>query len=391
MHILIIPSWYSTPAEPIRGSFFRDQALALQKAGHRVGFLVPPAKFRSLHGLAEVRHNFRRANTAVTVEEDSGLMIYRMPWWGWWPSLYPWARGALGLRVFDRYCQEQGTPDVLHGQSVLYGGYLAAYIGQHRRIPSVLTEHSTNYLQRLIFPGQGYFVRYTLRHLQRRFAVSPPLAQALQSYAPGYPVEILPNVVDTAFFTPGTAALLERPFGFVVVGGLSRRKGHHILLRAFAEAFSGQPDVIVRIAGEGRYRKKLEALIVELGLQQQVTLLGLQSRQQVRDLLQHSHVLVSASFFENHPVNVIEAMACGKPIVATRSNGPEYFVDDRIGLLVPTGDPAALASALRQMVQDYHQYDLGHIRAACVSQYSEDAFVNRLEEIYQNVIEQSHA
>ena len=73
MHILIIPSWYNTPAEPIRGSFFRDQALALQKAGHRVGILVPPAKLRSLHGLDEVRHNFRRANTAVTVEDDSGI------------------------------------------------------------------------------------------------------------------------------------------------------------------------------------------------------------------------------------------------------------------------------------------------------------------------------
>ena len=391
MHILIIPSWYNTPAEPIRGSFFRDQALALQKAGHRVGLLVPPAKLRSLHGLAEVRHNFRRANTAATLEDESGMTVYRMPWWGWWPSLYPWARGALGLRVFDRYCQEQGTPDVLHGQSVLYGGYLAAYIGHHRRIPSVLTEHSTNYLQKLVFPGQGYFVRYTLRHLQRRFAVSSPLAQALQSYAPGYPVEILPNVVDTAFFTRGTADLPERPFVFAVVGGLSHRKGHHILLRAFSQAFGGQRDVILRIAGEGRYRDKLEALIAELELQQQVTLLGLQSRQQVRDLLQHSHALVSASFFENHPVNVIEAMACGKPIVATRSNGPEYFVDEPIGLLVPTGDPAALASALRQMVQNYRQYDPERIRAACVSQYSEAAFIDRLEDIYQGLIEQRHA
>jgi glycosyltransferase involved in cell wall biosynthesis len=386
MHVLFIPSWYSTPTEPVRGSFFREQALALQKAGHRVGMLVPPGKLRTWHGLSEVRHHWQRANTDVTVEDDSGIATYRVPWWGWWLSIYPWGRGEFGVQVFDRYCREQGSPDVVHGHSVLYGGYLAAYIGHRRRVPCVLTEHSPNYQQRYIFPDQGYFVRYTLRHLDRRFAVSPPLAQALGRYAPEQTIEILPNVVDTAFFSPGTDDFLERPFVFAVVGSLSRRKGHDVLLKAFSAEFGGQEDVLVYVAGEGRLRKKLEALIDELGLQRQVTLLGMLPREGVRDLIRRSHAVISSSYAETFGVSLIEAMACGKPVVATCSGGPEWFVNETNGLLVPKGDPVALAVAMRQLVQQYDRYDPVQIRADTSARFSEAAFLKQIETIYQEVV-----
>jgi glycosyltransferase involved in cell wall biosynthesis len=385
MHILIIPSWYSTPAEPIRGSFFRDQALALQKAGHRVGILVPPAKLRTRHGLDEVRRNFRRANTAVTVEDDGGMVVYRMPWWGWWPSLYPWARGELGLQIFGRYCREQGTPDVIHGQSVLYGGYLAAYIGHHRRVPSVLTEHSTTFLRRLIFPGQGYFISYTLRHLDRRLAVQLPLAQALNRYAPEQRIDILPNVVDTDFFTPGSDPLPDQPFVFSVICRLVRHKRIDVLLRAFAQAFEGQA-VHLNIGGDGKRRAAWEQLARQLGIMPQVTFLGMLPRDRVRDLIRRSHAIISSSDVETFGVTLIEAMACGRPVVSTRSGGPELFVTESNGLLVPKGDPAALAAAMAQLVRQYARYDQASIRADTVARFSEAAFIEQTEQIYHELI-----
>ncbi len=385
MHILIIPSWYNTPAEPIRGSFFRDQALALQKAGHRVGILVAPAKLRSLHGLDEVWHNFRRANTAITVEDDSGIMIYRMPWWGWWPSLYPWVRGDLGLRIFDHYCQEQGTPDILHGQSVLYGGYLAAYIGHHRRIPSVMTEHSTTFLRKLILPGQGWFISYTLRHLDRRLAVQLPLARALNRFAPEQQIDILPNVVDTDFFTAGPDAPPDQPFVFSVICRLVRHKRIDVLLRALARAFQSQP-VHLNIGGDGKQRAAWEQLAQQLGIAAQVTFLGALSREAVRDLIRRSHAVVSSSDVETFGITLIEAMACGKPVISTRSGGPELFVTESNGLLVPTGDPAALAEAMAQLVRDYARFDPAAIRASIVARFSEAAFIEQTEQIYQELV-----
>lgn len=89
---------------------------------------------------------------------------------------------------------------------------------------------------------------------------------------------------------------------------------------------------------------------------------------------------------ETFGVTLIEAMACGKPVIATRSGGPETFVHDDNGLLVPTGDVEALADAMRQMAKTYHQYDPDAIRADCVARFSEDAFVRSVAQLYHAAI-----
>ncbi len=384
MHILILPSWYSTPANPVRGSFFREQGLALQKAGHRVGFLVPPAKLRSRHGLAEVRDNWRRRPDSVAVSEDQGMPTYRVPWWGAPGSLVPWLRQRLMQSVFERYCADNGRPDILHGHSILYGGYFAVYLGRRNGIPSVLTEHSSNYVNAEILFPQQWFVRHALQHVDRAFAVSPRLASALQAYAPERTVDVLPNMVDTHWFCPPAAEPAPRPFRFVAVGALRRLKGHQLLIRAFAEEFRGE-DAVLQIAGEGNARAELEQLIDRLQIGEQVALLGMLPRDDVRALLQQSHALVSGSFSENNPVSMLEALACGKPIVATRSNGPEYFVDETLGILTPRGEVAGLALAMRTMFRDYAAYDRQAIRETCVSRFSEATIVGALEATYERL------
>ena len=200
MHILLIPSWYMTPSNPIRGNFFRNEGLALQKAGHKVGMLVPPSKQRTFHGLSEARRYWSRSNDDLIVTDDSGLATYRIPWWGWKPAIYRPARGELGLRIFDRYCAEQGRPDIVHGQTTLYGGYLAAYIGQHRKVPTVLTEYTSWLISGRLFPDQKMVVRYTLNHIDRCLVIAPSLESALHLYAPEKKIELLGCVVDTNFF-----------------------------------------------------------------------------------------------------------------------------------------------------------------------------------------------
>lgn len=382
MHILIIPSWYSSPQSPIRGSFFREQALALRKAGYTVGMLVPPTKLRSRHGLAETRAHWRTSPTAISVTEDQGLTVFRMPWWGLWAAANPWARGPLAQTVFAAYVRSQGRPDLIHGHSLLYGGYLAAYLGQRNGIAAVATEHSSNFLTGRILPPQEWFARYALRHLNVVLAVSPPLATALEARLRGLHVRILPNMVDTQKFFPPANEPPDRPFRFAAVGALIPLKGHDILIRAFVETFRGEP-VQLEIAGAGPQRQRLDALIARINGGAQVRLMGMQTRDQVRDLLQRSHALVSASLTENHPVSMLEALACGRPIVATRCNGPEYFLDERHGVLVAPNDASALGAAMRQVVSNYAQFDRAAIRADCVARFGESAVVAQLKVEYE--------
>ncbi len=388
MHILLIPSWYVTPKNPIRGSFFRDQAQALQKMGHKVGMLVPPTKLRSFHGLAEVRQHWQRRNTDIEITDDHGVLIYRIPWWGWRESLTPWERGKLALQIFDRYCAQNGTPDILHGHSTIYGGYLAAYIGLQRGLPAILTEHSTNFQDGFILPGQGAITRYTLRHTKRQFAVGYNLAEALNTYAPEKNIEVISNVVDVDWFTLPQMPVADSPFVFLMVASLTRRKGHHILLPAFAQACKGQ-DVKLRIIGSGYHGRKLAQLndlIAKLGIQAQVEVHGLVPKEQLLEYFQTSHALVSSSYTEGFGVTLIEAMACGKPVIATRSGGPEHFVNEQTGILIQPGNINDLAYALRQMCSEYQRFDPQVIRTYCVNNFSEDVITRQLQSVYEGIV-----
>ncbi len=389
MHILVIPSWYSTPRNPIRGSFFREQALALHKAGHRVGLLVPPSRLRTLNGLSEVARYWRRPASALDITNDSGLATYRLPWWGWQGSALPSWRGKLMLTAFDRYCREQGRPDVIHAHSILYAGYTAVAIKQARGVPVVLTEHAFNYLSPLwIMPDQRPRIRRTLAHSDAVLAVSAALGRALESYAPGVRVNEIYNIVDTTMFRPPDQEPPRQPFTFAIVARLLRNKGHAELLRAFAAAFRGQPARLL-VGGDGPQRRRLERLSARLAIAGQVEFLGALSRQRVRETLWRSHAVISASRFETFGLTLAEAMACGRPVIATRSGGPESFVTPETGLLVPVNDVDALAQAVRQMAANYDSYSPAHIRAYCVERFSEAAVVSQLEAIYADAVRRS--
>jgi L-malate glycosyltransferase len=384
MHILLIPSWYATPRNPIRGSFFLDQAVALTHAGHQVGMLVPPSRLRTLHGLREVGSFWHKSPSDISVTMDAGIKIYRMPWWGWVGSVNIARRVELALQVFERYCEEQGTPDILHGHSILYGGYLATKIGQVHQIPSIITEHHTRYLANQLQWGEAKATTHIMERTNKILAVAPGLAQTMMRFV-NRPVDVVGNVVDTNFYTPQPDNIPLSPFVFTVVGTLSKRKAQDVLLQAFALTFQQQP-VELHIAGTGVKRRNYQQLAKKLGIASQVHFHGALSRTAVRDLLQKSHVLVSSSYIETFGVTIIEAMACGKPILATRSGGPEYFVDEKSGVLVPVGDIDALAEGLKRIKENYSAYNPHEIRQIVVNRFSENAIAQALTTHYKSLL-----
>lgn len=387
MHILTVPSWYRTIENPIVGVFFRDQALALQKAGCQVGVLVAPI-LRSKRELVEVRR-LSDFVAQFSIEDDLGLPTFRTCQWGWFPGFLPNGNSRLlvraGLLSFERYVNAYGLPDVVHAHGILYGGYLAIHMGKRWQIPTVLTEHSSALMSGALRPDQRKIVRHTLPYTDKILAVGPALAQTLNQYCPECAIEVLGNMVDTDFFTPGNDEVPFESFIFASVANLELIKGFDILIRAFASAFRDEP-VRLRIGGSGSQRDSLERLALDSGIADQVDFLGTLSRGEVRALLRRSNTLVSSSHLETFGVTLIEAMALGKPVVATRSGGPEAIVNSTNGILVPAGDIDALAAAMQQMVRDYERYDPRQIRTDCAARFGEGAIVERLGDIYQSLV-----
>lgn len=161
-------------------------------------------------------------------------------------------------------------------------------------------------------------------------------------------VRTIRNGVDLARFShsgpqPGGPA--------VTVARLSPEKSIHTLLRACAVAVRERPSFRLKIAGDGPCRAALESLRDELGLEGVVTFLG--PVDDVPALLAEAGMFVLPSLTEGISLTLLEAMACGLPVVATRVGGnPEVVVDSETGLLVPAGQPEILARAILHLDRD---------------------------------------
>jgi len=393
MHILIIPSTYPTKENRAWGIFYRDQAQALQRAGHKVGVLVAP-NIRPKHDLLQMR----RLSDFKTVHEkfdDNGVITYQITLWSWIPAqmfhaAYNHIKFKYMLSMFLDYNQEFGTPDLIHAHTSVYGGFLGALLKERTNLPLMLTEHSTAFISNKINKKQIPYAKRALLSSDSICAVSTALRQAIIKFEPKCDVSVLGNIVNTNFFIPLPQQPAPFPFIFSSIGFLTKKKNFELLIRAFCHAFYSQ-NVLLRIAGDGEQRLNLQRLVQNLGLQSQVQFLGQLNRDDVKDLIQTSHAIVSTSWVETFGVTLIEALACGKPVIATRSGGPEDFINEQNGLLVPVGDEMALSNAMKQMRDNWLGYNSEAIRAQCIERYSEKAIVGQLEILYKDLLKNKSA
>ena len=373
IHILIIPSWYQSDYKPMAGNFFREQALSLCNAGHRVGIIHVnqySAKLvwkhkRLLHGAKEI--------------DDKGLKTYRMdaPRIPGMERLNSKRLARAYRKLISTYIQEHGRPDIVHLHS-FSAGEAALWIKQNYGVPYVITEHASSLLRDRLSSHKKSIAQRVFHESSSNMAVSEQFCSFLEKQF-NQKFEYVPNFIDTSkFYLSDTKT---SAFRFINVGGMKSYKQHSMLLKAFHKAFKNTPNVELIIAGDGPERDSLSALIESYHLQKQVFLVGSLSRDQVIDFLHKSNVFALSSSYETFGVVLIEAMSCGLPVVSTRCGGPESIVTDRrVGLLCDI-EEHALSQAMREI---YHnEYDSNYIRSFVESNFSEHAVVKRLEGIYE--------
>lgn len=176
---------------------------------------------------------------------------------------------------------------------------------------------------------------------------------------PAHKIEIIHNGVDPTRFSPADdrPALAERlglPASAPAIGivaMLRPEKDHRTLLRAMRMVLDEIPDAHLVIVGDGPLRAELEDLTARLGIADNVHFAG--TRSDVGEVLPALDVFVLSSTTECFPIAVLEAMACGVPVVGTAVGGLPEMVDDGItGLVVPPGSPRAMADALVKILRD---------------------------------------
>jgi len=153
---------------------------------------------------------------------------------------------------------------------------------------------------------------------------------------------------------------------------LNNGKGFDTLLKAFRIAAGKYTDSRLLIMGDGPERSNLTALAERLGLKGRVEFYGAYVRKEFAEALGESDAFVLASRGETFGVVCIEALACGLPVVATRCGGPEDFVNEANGLLVPVDDAEAFAKAMLEIRENIGSYD-----SAAISRFARETFSAR--------------
>lgn len=200
---------------------------------------------------------------------------------------------------------------------------------------------------------------------------------------------MVPNGVDVDRYSPRRGQVsCGRPV-WAVVAALRPEKNHVGLIRAWGGVVAVHPDAILLIVGDGPARGDIEQAVAAADLEDSVRFLG--RREDVGEILPLVDGVVSASVDEALPTALIEAGACGLPVVATDAGGTREIVEDGVnGRLVPVRDIPALAQALVDVIDDPHQaarYGAAG-RALVEEKYSMTTWVDKLVALYAEVLDE---
>lgn len=269
-------------------------------------------------------------------------------------SVAPFLLAAAALPAARAIAAQGFDFDLIDAHYLYPDGVAAALLAGWLRKPFIVTARGSD----LTLIGRHALPRALMRWAAARASAVCGVSRSLVDILQGWGVapsklHVLRNGVDLERFTPlpveasRQALALHRSPVLLMVGHLIERKGHAIVidaLPALLRSFAGLQLVIV---GDGPERARLEAQVLRLGLQAQVRLAGAVANESLAPWYSAADLLVLASSREGWPNVLLEAMACGTPVVATRCGGvPEVVTSPDAGSLIDEREPAAVARAI---------------------------------------------
>jgi GalNAc-alpha-(1->4)-GalNAc-alpha-(1->3)-diNAcBac-PP-undecaprenol alpha-1,4-N-acetyl-D-galactosaminyltransferase len=253
------------------------------------------------------------------------------------------------------------------------------------RLPVIIAEHNDPRHQYMGHVWE-WLRRRTYPRCAAAVALTPPVADHLRPLVAPAPVHVIPNPAHPPRLTVSDA-VLRQGRSLAALGRLARQKGFDLLLDAFAPVAARHPDWRLEIAGEGPERGALQNRIDRYGLGSRVRLVGW--AEEPDRFLSQSAIFVMSSRYEGFPVALIEAMACGLPVVSFDcDSGPREIIrPDHDGLLVPAEDVAGLQEAIERMIGDATlRVRLGANARSVVTRFSPELFLERWNQVLESTV-----
>jgi len=376
LKVLVLTNLFPSPWDPLRSPFNRQQFERLGK--HHDVDVITAVDFRERFGRKRAPFSVNNVNAEQFVFFYPPLLGRSLHAACWLVSLLSQKLRRLRRAHYDCLLLSWGYPDAA----------AASWLARHLGIPYVVKVHGSDLNvkaeQALIRPQ----IRHALRGAQGVVAVSQALAdKAVAMGVDPARVHVLYNGVEPNLFTPGPLsdartklALPQDERILLYVGNLKDTKGCLDLLEAFPRVLATHPDANLLFVGAGPAREALLQRAAALGCAARVRLVGAVEHFALGDWFRAADLLCLPSHNEGVPNVVLEAMACGTPVVATRVGGIPEVLPEHAGILVDAHDRIGLEGALVDALGK--PWDSGRI-AAHASRFRWDENIQQLGDILQ--------
>ncbi|MGG7058639.1 glycosyltransferase [Clostridium nigeriense] len=379
MHVMFIPSWYHNKRNSVHGSFFKEQALAIQESGVKV--TVAYNEIWPLTLLFKVKE---KIGLSFKIEEN--LRTYRYKNFNYLPK-NPKMFNIFNKRLdklYNEIVKKEGKIDLIHCQSSFWAGISAAYISKKYNIPLVITEHSS--LEKAVYIKESYkpFIKKSYLDADVLIAVGNGLKKEMSEFSGRNDIRVIHNLTPVENFY--ISENKNNTFTFFSLAFLEGEKGMDVLIKSFSKYFKNSNAKLL-IGGEGSQKEFLINLSKELKIDSQIEFLGALSRKEVSDYMSLCDAFVLASKYETFGVVYIEALASGKPVIGAFNGGAEDIINSNNGLIVKINDIDDLGNAMIYIMNNINLYKPEEIRDECIKRFSKSKITNEILEVYNSLLE----
>ncbi len=381
--IIWLTGWFPGPEEPYSGDAIERHARAASL--HNRIHLIHIRKTRDpLLRKPRFEHRVYSTHLSADIIEYPGLnragKLLDKLWSGWCFFMYH-------NRALKTYMQTWGKPDGIHINIMMKCGLVGMWWKWRHGLRYLLMERWGGYLPEAIphFSQKGrwflFLLKKILRHSSGLITVSRHLGLAISQQIIPFPFRVIPNVVDLDLFYPGPS-LQQRPFRFIHISSLDYPKNPEDLLVAMKKTLQSGHQAVLDIYGPRR--ELLMDLAASLGLGEVVFFHSEAPQAILAQALRRSHALILYSRYETFGNVIIEANACGLPvIVSDYATFLENVEPGVTGLKARGNDPGALSQCMVELMETYVRFDPANIARLTADKYSFEKVGLMIDALYR--------
>lgn len=373
-------------------TFVKDQVESVAASFSHIHVLVrynPVAEISTYFPIDRLKP-FRKSSLVDLAGKPENISVHLIPVWFLPFDCEYKSLGERYFRIVEAYIKRHNIMGhLIHAHFVWPNGYIAIRLKEKYGIPCIITAHGYD-IYDLPFRDDQWrmLIKNVLDHADAIVSVSASNLECINKLEIQTPVFVIPNGYRSDIFYPQDKQECRKKLGLpqdrkiiLSIGNLVEEKGQKYLVSAMAHLIKKHSDILCIIIGRGALKKDLKNQIKSLGLDKYVTLAGGRSHSEIPLWLNACDLFVFPSIRESFGVVQIEAMACGKPVVATFNGGSEEIVTHESGILVEACNEVALADAIEcgldkkweggKIVEYSKKFSLANVSKILANLYSE--------------------